>query len=422
MSPITSSVSASKLRTLHTLLRTRIDLAKRQLSELQPAQVHKRWDMLRIIRQATACPIRGVMCDSLHAVRTHIGKSHPEQSQAKTKQSYADKSRIDNNFMKHAYDGKPECAHCRKQFSTWKAYMGHWQQQACPIWHSPTTGHFTKEATSSLADGASVPERAPASQSETFTARLVAPRPAPLFERVDVQTAARSGSEADLPALVRDEINQGHCPICRYKCENNMYLARHACKQHPEIARPEAEVRQWTQARSGIGQPCRWCKVGPKQTSKAHQRACPVLWACGHLLHAFHTLLPSGQTDLSRHVRRAGTRNAAGSPGAPAVRGICEEAGKPFFRPLSLPSTGPPSLTGQEMDTKDTEMRADEDPGNEPQSSGRRPPERGRQPRRPGQPNQGLASFFQKRRPAPLVEEGGGGRIQEGARGSRSWS
>ena len=146
-----------------------------------------------------------------------------------------------------------------------------------------------------------------------------------------------------------------------------MYLARHACKQHPAIARAEAEVRQWAQGRSGVGQPCRWCQVGYKQTSKAHQRACPVLWACGHLQHAFHTLRPSGQTDLRRHVRRADTGNPASSPGASTVRGVCAEADN-LFSQLSLPSTGPPSSTGQEMDTKDTEKRAGEDPSTEPQS------------------------------------------------------
>ena len=119
--------------------------------------------------------------------------------------------------------------------------------------HSPTTGQSSKEAASSFADGALAPERAPASQSDTFAVQLAAPQPTPLFDRVDVQTAARSGSEADLPALIRGEINQCHCPVCRYKCESNMYLARHACKQHPAIARAEAEVRQWAQGRSGVG-------------------------------------------------------------------------------------------------------------------------------------------------------------------------
>ena len=42
--------------------------------------------------------------------------------------------------------------------------------------------------------------------------------------------------------------------------------------------------------------------------------------------------------------------------------------GQPLLTQLSLPSTGPPSSTGQEMDTKDTEKRAGEDLSNEPQS------------------------------------------------------
>ena len=75
-------------------------------------------EVTQITRQATACPYCEVMYDSLHAVRKHIGKSHAERSHAKTKQSYADKSRIDPE-----YNGKPECAHCRKQFSFWRAYI-----------------------------------------------------------------------------------------------------------------------------------------------------------------------------------------------------------------------------------------------------------------------------------------------------------
>ena len=55
--------------------------------------------------------------------------------------------------------------------------MGHWQQQACPVWHSPTTGQSSKEAASSFADGALAPERAPASQSDTFAVQLAAPQP-----------------------------------------------------------------------------------------------------------------------------------------------------------------------------------------------------------------------------------------------------
>ena len=225
--------------------------------------------------------------------------------------------------------------------------------------HSPTTGQSSKEAASSFADGALAPERAPASQSDTFAVQLAAPQPTPLFDRVDVQTAARSGSEADLPALIRDEINQCHCPVCQYKCENNMYLAKHACKQHPAIARAEAEVRQWAQARSGVGQPCRWCQVGYKQTSKAHQRACPVLWACGHLQHAFHTLRPSGQTDLRRHVRRADTGNPASSPVRKSDNLFSHNC--PFRRPAHLLPRG-------RRLTPRTPRSAREDPSTEPQS------------------------------------------------------
>ena len=304
-------------------------------------------EVTQIIRQATACPYCGVMYDSLHAVRKHIGKSHAERGHAKTKQSYADK-------------------------------------RVCPLSqtilllegiHSPTTGQSSKEAASSFADGALAPERAPASQSDTFAVQLAAPQPTPLFDRVDVQTAARSLSEADLPALIRDEINQCHCPVCRYKCENNMYPARHACKQRPAIARAEAEVRQWvvsSRIQADLKGPsaCMSCTLG--------------MWAPA-------TCFSHVETDLRRHVRRADTGNPASSPGASAVGGgVCAEAGQPLLTQLSLPSTGPPSSTGQEIDTQDTEKRAVA----ESLRKG------GRQPRRPGRagpalPRQspGLASF-----------------------------
>ena len=131
-------------------------------------------EVTQIIRQATACPYCGVMYDSLHAVRKHIGKSHAERGHAKTKQSYADKSRIDQEFMKHAYNGKPECAHCRKQFSFWRAYIL-LPQDSLP-----------RRQPALFADGALAPERAPASQSDTFAVQLAAPQPTPLFDRVDV--------------------------------------------------------------------------------------------------------------------------------------------------------------------------------------------------------------------------------------------
>ena len=127
----------------------------------------------------------------------------------------------------------------------------------------------------------------------------------------------------------------------------------------------------------GVGQPCRWCQVGYKQTSKAHQRACPVLWACGHLQHAFHTLRPSGQTDLRRHVRRADTGNPASSPGASTVRGVCAEADNlfshncPFRRPAHLLPRGR-KWTPRTPTSARARIRA---PSLSP--SGRKPPERG---------------------------------------------
>ena len=78
-----------------------------------------------------------------------------------------------------------------------------------------------------------------------------------------------------------------------------MYIARHACKQHKAIAEAEPSARAWVQAKSGVGQPCRWCGLIYKQRAKAHQRACPVFWTCGHLLSLYYNLHPTGQTTKS---------------------------------------------------------------------------------------------------------------------------
>ena len=94
-----------------------------------------------IPRQPTTCPICGITYSSLHAMRTHVGKSHPEASKAKTKQSYASKSYRTDEYMAHSCNGKPECRHCGKQFASRRAFMGHFHQQACPVFFGSNATH-----------------------------------------------------------------------------------------------------------------------------------------------------------------------------------------------------------------------------------------------------------------------------------------
>ena len=148
-----------------------------------------------------------------------------------------------------------------------------------------------------------------------------------------------------------------------------MYIARHACKQHKAIAEAEPSVRAWVQAKNGVGQPCRWCGLIYKQRAKAHQRACPVFWTCGHLLSLYYNLHPTGQTNIileNDHSGRIGTPTS--TTGTVSVRGLqslLQDPAEP-----SLHSSALPSRLHEAMDTNETDKRAPDselDPATTPQ-------------------------------------------------------
>ena len=63
-------------------------------------------------------------------------------------------------------------------------------------------------------------------------------------------------------------------------------------------------------------------------------------------------LISDGMSDeRTREIQRAALE-------LQQFEGVCAEVGQPLLTQLSLPSTGPPSSTGQEIDTQDTEKRA----------------------------------------------------------------
>ena len=291
-----SSLTAKRvdlaLRTLHHLqppavrqYLQQIVISQKTYSQPGPSQSSQLTELTQVPRFPTTCPHCGITFSSLHAVRTHIGKSHPAESQAKTKTTYAERSHRTVVFMQYAKDGQPECNSCGKRFASWRSFMGHFHQKACPVLHGQATQVLSEPATSEPpAHGMSAPGSASLPQPDPSN---LPTSPVPLMQNPEVRTAACEHSYSTLSRLIRKEILAGHCPECRYKCATNRYIARHAQQQHSHFRQSEAVVRKWAQSRGGVGQLCRWCLEQYTQSSQAHQKACPVLWACGHIINHF---------------------------------------------------------------------------------------------------------------------------------------
>ena len=98
----------------------------------------------KAVRVQCACPECGQQFASFHAMRVHIGKSHPQRSVALSHCDYAHVAKRKNEHMQHTEAGRPQCRHCFKKFSGWPAFMAHFNQQACPVLH--TTGIAVTEA------------------------------------------------------------------------------------------------------------------------------------------------------------------------------------------------------------------------------------------------------------------------------------
>ena len=71
-------------------------------------------EVTQVLRIACSCNICGQQFASFHALRTHIGKSHPEASIALTKADYAIRSERHDAHMQHATNGLPQCNKCGK--------------------------------------------------------------------------------------------------------------------------------------------------------------------------------------------------------------------------------------------------------------------------------------------------------------------
>ena len=212
------------VETIQQHIRRRVTLAQRHLFQAQSPQVHDRWEHLlascssnfepsptcthltevtHSLRTASTCPVCGVTFVCLHALRTHVGKSHPEHSAAKTGQGYRERSYRHPDLMKHSLDGQPACVHCKKCFASWRPFAGHIVQQACPLLFPPVPS-----LSASLSNGVPAPE------TQEMTALAYAPPVLqPSVEQQTVQHLAATQRFSELAASVRREVLLGHCPI-----------------------------------------------------------------------------------------------------------------------------------------------------------------------------------------------------------------
>ena len=266
------------------------------------------------------------------------------QAQQYLHQAQSKKSYRHPELMLHATNGQPACRHGGKRFASWRSFAGHFVQSACPVLHHvDTTIAVADPAHGALAPGISKP--AASSSGEAHCTE-----PQPLFEQPDLQALATEKKLQPLADAIRVELLAGHCPVCRYKCNDKAYITRHACLQHDFIKQAEPLVRSWARNHSGVGKPCKWCRQTFPQTSQVHQRSCIVLWALGHFLHRFSSLNLAGQQQLSNHGRGTSTRGG----GTHTIRGLCEAESLP-----TAPGILPNSLTSLEPHRDD---RSDDGP------------------------------------------------------------
>ena len=267
-------------------------------------------EVTQVVRIQCSCATCGQQFGSFHALRTHVGKAHPEQSVALTKSSYSERSARRDEYIKHSVDGRPHCRHCQKQFSSWSAYVSHFNQRACPVLHM-SSSEATSPAASSLAHGTPASETAAAEDDGT-----------PIFYRSDTIALAKQGLVQPLSAHIRGLRKHSYCPECGVKCKTPMCVSRHATKTHATIKAANSDVIDWARNCQVPANPCTWCGESYSTQAKAHRNACPVLWACGHLLKLHSKLLPPGQTTL--HDDHSSQRGGAsqGDTGAERLRGF----------------------------------------------------------------------------------------------------
>ena len=276
-----------------------VSLVSDMTNHRQPAvqQKGELTEVTQVLRVVCSCDICGQQFASFHALRTHIGKRHPENSIALTKESYSVRAERKDSHMRHAQSGLPQCNKCGKHFSGWPSFMSHFNHRACPVLHSMESEADNPGKDNSLACGTSASEGAiPPDQVAEYV---------PVFSLPSAEEVAKTGNLSRIASHLRQFGKPDKCPECGMHC-NPMYISRHACKQHTWIQQANAQVIEWVKNSQIPSNPCQWCGTQFKTSNKAHRNACPILWMCGHLLHKHSTLIPLNQGSLHGYGRQRG--------------------------------------------------------------------------------------------------------------------
>ena len=333
------------MQMLQRLCQARNDTGRRVVSHLQPAHVQQWWSLVTITFQQPAhqlegsdtqvraaltevtqiqrfqcsCPTCGQSFPSTHALSVHIGKMHPDSRPPKPRRTRDKNTRVEAH-RQHAKDGLPQCVHCGKRFYGWPQFMGHFNQQACPVLFLQALGDSSPQIPKS---GSQAPNssqarpaqgaHAPGSQLNLTNASPTTADARPVFHRPELQELAKTGDIHRLAEMVRQIDRLHYCPQCNQWIANVSYIARHACKMHPALKQAQPFINQWIKQRGRLSSPCEWCLQRYDRAS-AHIQACVVLWTCAHMLYTQGQLVDPKQITLQdvfgRQLARGGQGRA----------------------------------------------------------------------------------------------------------------
>ena len=174
-------------------------------------------EITQVARIACSCNTCGQQFASFHALRTHIGKKHPELSIAQTHASYAVRAERRDTHLKFARGGLPQCNQCLKKFSGWPAYMTHFNQQACPVLHA------TERKPERDASGAETPSDVTfacgAFEPEGTSSAAIAEEPVPVFRLASTIAVAKTGNLSSIAKHLREHGKPDRCPECGVHCK-----------------------------------------------------------------------------------------------------------------------------------------------------------------------------------------------------------
>ena len=242
-------------------------------------------EITQVARIACSCNTCGQQFASFHALRTHIGKRHPEQSIAQTHASYAKRAERRDTHLKFARGGLPQCNQCLKKFSGWPAFMTHFNQRACPVLHVPE--RELEHNASGTEPPPDVTSACGAFEPGGTLGNALAEEPVPVFQMSSTASVAKTGNVSLIAKHLREHGRSDRCPECGIHCKP-MYITRHACKQHSWLQQAHAQVLEWAKNCQVPSNPCQWCGTQFSTSSKAHRNACPPLGLRSALSKVLH--------------------------------------------------------------------------------------------------------------------------------------